>query len=206
MSVPGQREFDHLVQDIVQQGGELADAVQEVLAIFNDSSIDTQGLYLYSCLSELEEKQKTEKRITTLENCATKKDSFVNASFAMQGLMQTLQRNDKHAKGALILLENRKVFHSLLAIIFNLATQDDDSDANSKAEDSSDDEGDEKVLQTKRSLEFSLTILRRRPTDYRNFYEMIVLSIEEMIAFKVLLDSSSEDAAWVNDDKYLTLT
>lgn len=189
----GQREFDHLVQELLQQGIEWHDAVEEILATFVESNLDIGGLYIYHTQAEWEEKQKTDSRIATIEKCAEGREAFVNVSFALQGLQQVLRSNDSKAHSTLIMAENRRAFHSLMKILMNLAKEDDCNEMEDNIDSESDDEDDEKNLQRLALLEFTLLFLQRDSRHFRCFNEMIKLLPEEAGGLKGLLESLADD-------------
>jgi hypothetical protein len=193
VSGPGQREFDHLVQELVQQGYDWHDAVDETLATFVDSNLNVSGLFIYRSKEEWDAKQKSDTRIGILEKCAQGTETFVNASFAMQGLTQTIRNGGPNSQGTLTLLEKRKLFKTLFKILLNLAKYDDDSDS-----DEEEDDDDEIVLQKSRILEFSLFLLQQDPANFSNFKDMLSLSDEEVSGLKVLLENHADDSRYVN--------
>ncbi len=187
MSVPGQREFDYLVFELVQQGSDWEDACAEILATFTESHIDVGGLYTYKSRAEWDEKIIIDKRITTILKCAEEKETFVNASFAIQGLMQAISRGENSRRGTLLLAASSGLFHILFKISINLACNNDTHDT-----DSDEEEEDEEILQKLTVLEFMMLLVQNF-AQFSNFHEMILILNEEASGLKFVLESHSDD-------------
>ena len=67
-------------------------------------------------------------RCITIENASNSSDSFVNANFALQGIKQILcgSSNDSVTIGSWKLIQNRRLFQTVLKLIPTSTSNDDD--------------------------------------------------------------------------------
>jgi hypothetical protein len=98
-----QAQFDKLVQEFSKDSS-LDGAISEALECINELNGNLDGVFLYQSIAEKEQKEKIELRCQTIEDASRRRDSFVNASFAMQGLQQILCGGVKWCSRSRILL------------------------------------------------------------------------------------------------------
>ena len=111
-----QKIFDAMVVEIKDStpGMTLLEAVQETAATFEDD-YSLEGLFVYSTPEELQQKQKLEANILTIEKAADGLDSTVNARFCFQGIKQILAA--VKGRGAWRLVESRRLLLSLIRLL-----------------------------------------------------------------------------------------
>jgi hypothetical protein len=183
-AIARQVDFDAVVKDLIESNGlSLEDAAAEANEIFA-SEYDTSGLFIYRTTDELNEKQKMETRLKTIDAASRGTETFVNASFALQGIQQLLGRNIDNGitRGSWKLVESRRLLPSLVRMLA-INNEDEKSDARAAAvEDDSDgeDEDEEKILQTLTVLENAMFVAGNamsNPSLFRDAASM--LSLEE---------------------------
>ena len=146
-----QNMFDQLCEElIVQEGQSVEDASQQTVEMFADE-YDMSKVYVYANKQQYEIKQNIQRICTTISNAAKKTDTFVNANFGLQGLLQILPSDLQSFK----LLDTYKVIHSLIKLL-SVDKDDDDKDDEMIGEDEDDDEDDDdadRKFQTVRCLD-----------------------------------------------------
>ena len=160
-----QKQYDKLVEEFSKDSS-VEDAIQEALECMRELGCNLDTVFLYENSLELAEKIKMENRCITIEKATTQQESFVNATFAMQGMKQILcgSETDKVTIGSWKLIESRKIFHSVLSLIPPLEDDDDNADGGKMIdEDDDNDKEDEDAARdavTIQSLQFACVLLR----------------------------------------------
>jgi hypothetical protein len=157
-----QVDFDGLVKIYVNDGAVLEDAVTEALESLTETGFHFDSVYVYRNDAEKELKDHIESRIATIEKAAAGTDSFVNANFAMQGILQCLEqkRSESIVEQVAILLHSRSAVRTALNLI-PAVKDDDEEDAgkdNGEDDDSDEDEDEENALVTVSVLDFIIKI------------------------------------------------
>mmetsp|Transcript_8429 Transcript_8429/g.13982 ORF Transcript_8429/g.13982 Transcript_8429/m.13982 type:complete len:275 (-) Transcript_8429:456-1280(-) len=158
-----QADFDHVVKEICGEGASVEEAVVEAKETFLESSMDLSALYLYENEVEMAEKEAIEKNMRILEETAKGSDSIVNATFAIQGLKQTMMQQQppqspKVLTGTINLVQSRGLIRTLFKILRQCCGSDDDDD--DEDEDEDDDEDENKILMKTAVMGCILMLLR----------------------------------------------
>jgi len=133
-----QAMFDQLVDSLINQDGlsieEASQQSQEMIA----DEYDMSKLYIYRDNKQYEIKNNVQRSCTTLSKAAQGTDTFVNANFGLQGLLQILKAD----LGTFKLLESYKVMSSLITLLSVTDKEDDNNEMIGEDEDDEDDEED----------------------------------------------------------------
>ena len=80
-----QGDFDKLVNDIVNEGNSLSEAVTEAVETLTEGGIDLSNIWIYESETEVKIKVQTDERLKAIEKAArsSKSEDFVNATFAL---------------------------------------------------------------------------------------------------------------------------
>ena len=95
-------------------------------------------LYIYRDSKQYEIKNNVQRSCTTLLKAAQGTDTFVNANFGIQGLLQILKAD----QGTFKLLESYKVISSLIKLLSVTDKEDDNNEMIGEDEDDEDDDED----------------------------------------------------------------
>lgn len=142
-----QAEFDYLVNEMVEEGQRLEDAVSDVLEILVGEGQSTSSLYIYTTSQQLECKKKLQTQCGTIEKRSKNTETSVNCLFSYQGLKATLEKEMENGSGkdsdimSWRFIEGRNMIKTLVR---NLAVgedenSDDDSDSNIDKDDADSD-------------------------------------------------------------------
>lgn len=200
-----QADFDQLVKDIAEDGlHSLEEAVKEAVETFEDG-FDLSAIFIYKNNQEMQAKNQIERALRTLENVAAGKESLVNMTFSIQGLMQTVRSCDPRGpvmQGAKRLFEQRKGFHLILSIlkeISRLEAEQDEGKPSGEAsgEEEDDEEVDDFMHYRGMIIEVLLTLMHGefsgQKSGYRNVEELVVITEEEAALLASLVDELSVD-------------
>lgn len=202
-----QADFDQIVKDGVDDGLHTwEEAIQEAKETFEESGYDMSALFVYRNQNEHEIKQQMELRFKSLEDVASGKDSLVNMTFTLQGLMQTCRSNDPRGPimmGIKKLFEQRKGFHTVLAILKEISRQEavqEEEGEDRKAsgeEDSDQDEPDDFTHYRMLLLEAMIILLHGEfsgmPSSYRDVQELLMLTEDEAVFLAALVEEVSDE-------------
>lgn len=145
-----QSMFDQLIEElIVQNGLSIDDACQQTLEMFADE-YDMSKVYIYNNQKQYDMKLNIQRICNTITNASLGNDSFINANFCLQGLLQILPTESNCFK----LLDTYKIILSLIKLL-SVENKDDEND-DMIGEDEDDDDDDEdanRKFQTIRCLE-----------------------------------------------------
>eukprot|EP00981_Chlorochromonas_danica_P014232 scaffold7567_cov167-Ochromonas_danica.AAC.12 len=205
-----QVDFDQLVKESVEGGlHSWEEAIQEAKETFEESDYDLSGLFFYTNEKEYQVKQEMEAKYRTFEEVASGKQTLVNMTFAIQGLLQTLRAHDPRGNvmiGSKRLFEQRNGFHTVLMILKEISRQEssqEDGDRSDGEEDSDEDEDDDFSHYRKLLLEAFSTLLfgefAGNPSGYRNIQQFLCLTEEEAPFVVQLLDDVSDEAEGVRE-------
>ncbi|RYH29863.1 hypothetical protein EON65_07090 [archaeon] len=147
-----QVDFDQIVRELLEEGQHSwGEAVREAQETFVEGNYDVSTLFLYQNKEEYDIKHQMEARYRILEDVSMGKDSFVNMTFGLQGILQTLRSHPPAShiqRGCKRMFEQRQGFHIVLAIFKRISNEstaaDEEGDGKSNAEDKdTDSSGDE---------------------------------------------------------------
>jgi hypothetical protein len=177
------------------------EAVNDTLEMFQENNLDTSLLYLYYSDMDRQEKQKVEQNLHTIDQCSQGKTTFINCSFAIQGLRQSLTSSVSHLRtGALRLSENSHLINWLFKILEESAS-DCDSDVDDDKEDGDLDEDKAKDLADKYSSVLGmLDLLIKEGQHSMVDYNKFILMTEDTMLLAVACIASCPDV-----DKLLVL-
>jgi hypothetical protein len=157
--------FDAMVKQEEEEGATLEEAAAAVCDDMGGD--DMTGVFKYSNTKEQEECAKSLNACQTLLKCADGTDTYVNASFALQGLFQGIQTDVPCAIHRLALLKGQKIVNTLIRFMALPVEGDaepsggcgggDDSDSDSDSD--SDDEDAERLSKGAHALEFLRALL-----------------------------------------------
>lgn len=158
-----QAQFDKLVEEF-SKDSTIDDAIREAIECMQESGSNLDTVFLYENSIELTEKIKMEAKYITIEKASRQQESFVNATFAMQGMKQILcgSESDKVTIGSWKLIESRNFFHSVLNLIPPLEDDDNANEGKMIDEEDSDEDEDEEATNAViiQSLQFACMLLR----------------------------------------------
>ena len=141
--------FDQLVDSLMNQDGlsieEASQQSQEMIA----DEYDMSKLYIYRDSQQYQIKNNVQRSCATLSKAAQGTETFVNANFGLQGLLQIL----KAEQGTFKLLESYKVMSSLILLLSVTDKEDDNNEMIGEDEDDEDDDEDDRKFQTIRCLD-----------------------------------------------------
>lgn len=201
-----QVDFDQLVKESVEGGlHSWEEAIQEAKETFEESDYDLSALFLYTNEKEYQVKQEIEAKYRVFEEVASGKETLVNLTFAIQGLLQRLRAHDPRGNvmiGSKRLFEQRQGFHTILTILKEISRQEssqEDDKERSDGEEDSEEEDDDFSHYRKLVLEVFSTLLFGEltpgsPSGYRNIQQFLSLTEEEAPFVVQLLDDVSDEA------------
>ena len=145
-----QAMFDQLIEELINQDGlSIEEASQQTQEMFADE-YDMSKLYIYQNKQQYEIKNNVQRSCNTLSKAALGTDTFVNANFGIQGLLQILKAD----QGTFKLLESYKVISSLIKLLSVTDKDDDNNEMIGEDEDDEDDDEDaDRKFQTIRCLD-----------------------------------------------------
>lgn len=153
-----QSTFDHLVNELIQEGNSIEDASLEAIETLKDGGMDLDYIFDYSTKSEKDEKDRIEKAITTLEGVLQGKETWVNGQFSLQGLGKALSASTLSKGWRLV--ESRQLSHTLMQLLsVNEEEEDDDDD-----EDDGEDKDRDHLLKMTAIIDFLLFLLQQGAT------------------------------------------
>ena len=186
-----QSDFDNFVEEGLREGDDLEEAVINAVSTFEDEgNFDLSGIFIYRNQQERDIKVKTERNLSTIENCSNGTDTFVNASFCLQGLTQTLNAG---VAGAFLLCESRRVVNFLINMLPVASSEDEDmSGAIGEEGDSEDDEEEDKIVRCEGSLGMLLYLCREGIVKgrYRDAVSFLTLDEPVMTRFCGCMDDN----------------
>lgn len=147
-----QAEFDYLVNEMVEEGTRLEEAVSDVLEILVGEGQSTSSLYIYTTTAQLESKKKLQAQCGTIEKRSKNTETSVNCLFAYQGLKATLEKeidNSSSGKDSDVMswrfIEGRNIIKTLVRnlTVGEDENSDDENEDNIDAEEDSDSDVDE---------------------------------------------------------------
>lgn len=139
-----QSDFDSMVEDFIKQEASIPDACIDAIETLTRSNYDLSNLYLYRNEEEYQEKLRVENRCKTIESILSNSSYLMNLSFAIKGLIQTIEAEDTPKRGnALKLIETRKLFSTLLSVLPALSESIDEEDEEDNEEEAEAKESEE---------------------------------------------------------------
>ena len=141
--------FDQICEELIQQEGlSIEEASIQTIDMFKDE-YDLTKVYIYQNKKQYDDKLNIQRICNTIKKAADKTETFVNANFGLQTLIQILKDNNSVLK----LLESYKVIISLIKLLAVDNKDDDNNDMIGEDEDDEDDEEDDRQFQTIRVLD-----------------------------------------------------
>lgn len=188
MSIIGQKEFDNLVDELIEEGYTNDDAITEAIETLQDSDINLSYLFLYTNNNEKLKKEEIENNFITIENAANNTGSIVNATFAFQGLRQIIKNNDNNlVKQLLIMSENYNTIKLLIKMLL-IAYNDNNNESDGEESDEEDDDGFEEKNSI---LQFLLLLLEHSSKHYNDYTTQLLLHAEDWDALLNCFNSSN---------------
>jgi hypothetical protein len=197
-----QADYDAYFRDLMDSEGLSVEEAAEQTIESISNQYDVYNLFLYRNKRELDEKVKVETRCITIEKAAKGTDSFINANFAFQGLINILKDSDAYIReGIWHVFESRKLIRSLIGLLKVSETEEVDKEAIGEADSDSDeeDEDEAKILQTIAVLEFANSIIGSAlssPQYVHNVELFCTLDEETVLIVKSRLDEDIADARY----------
>jgi len=135
-----QAAYDGLIRQLMEEGKSLEDACEEAAQVFED--MDLNSCFCYMSSAEKFEKDKIEKACSQLEMVLNGRETWVNASFGLQGLVKSLSSSSSpYLSKAWRLVESRQLFLTLIKLLAVDETEDEDEEDEGDEED---DDGEDK--------------------------------------------------------------
>jgi hypothetical protein len=190
-----QADFDAIVAELIINGSNLEDSVLETSDQFRNSNLDLSNLFIYSKASEYEDKLKIENYCRSMERAALHNESIVNMSFSINGLMSIIRKNNSISVGAIRIIESRKIFSTIIQILIQMNSSNNeefDADSNGENDDDSDDEDENRILQRIILFDF-LLFLMERANLFNNYHSVIAVNAEQVVGFCKIFDDEMGD-------------
>lgn len=200
-----QIEFDGFVQELLNEGSTMEIATSEAIELFS-SEFDLSMVFVYQNTQEATVKYRIESFCNVIEAAATNKETFVNASFALQGLLQTLM--DKKTGQLPINLmawrfcEARRLPALLVGLLHSTAPTSDEEETEDRAacEDDSDndDDNDDHVQQAKIILDSFIQLAEQGIGKFLSPEALFTLDEECIRILCTRLDDDAHESIIVN--------
>lgn len=171
-----QSTFDNYVSQSMEDGMTVEEASLDAEETFKESGYDCSGIFMANNIDDMKAKAALDANINIVEKCANGFETYINCSFALQGIRQVLS-NDKSSAvrcGSWKLCEGRNLL-TLLIRILNLQEKID-KDENDDDDTSLDD------IKYKFHLTLDMLIyLSEEGTSFvRDYNSLILISSETM--------------------------
>ena len=154
--------FDAMVAQEEEEGATLAEAIENVVEQLADD--DTTGVFVYTDAEQKAVADKIMKSVMAVKKCASGEETYVNASFALQGLQQMTKGSTEVVPKALALMHGEGIVESLVAFCQSDAEMEEEEgeqQPQDKDDDDSDEEDDEEaVAKGSHAMEFLVHLLR----------------------------------------------
>jgi hypothetical protein len=124
-----QIDFDSLYKEIIEDGmTSFQDAILETVETYQEDC-DISYIFIYQNNEELEEKEKMENRLLTIENASIQKETYVNAFFCISGIKKILSGDisDNITIMSWKLCESRMINEPLIKLL-KVDNNDEDED------------------------------------------------------------------------------
>lgn len=182
-----QADYDHMVNELIDEGNTLEEAAVEALGCFQEGGYDVSGLYIYNNSEELRLKDAVQSKFKVLEDCALGHNSIINAVFSMQGLSQMIAEENS-LSCIMKLAESRKLVNTMIEVLKSTLPDEDDEDNQDNDDEDDDDAEENSVLQKVHVLDFLISILLRGASGFKEFSTYITLEEEQVTFLLKLLD------------------